>query len=203
VTIGDTGSGIAPEDLEKVFDPFFTTKGVGEGSGLGLSMVYGFARQSQGYVTIDSEVGWGTTVKLYLPRSREAGKSKETAGEMPEAAPRPARILVVEDDDQLREIPVGLFRNRGFEVAEARNGAEALEHLGSGEAFDLLFSDVVLPGGHERGRDRRGGAAPPARHQGAVDDRLCRERRDRKARENRHRRSGQALSSPGVVGEDQ
>ena len=147
VAVIDTGTGIAPEILEKIFEPFFTTKDVGEGSGLGLSMVYGFAKQSDGQVTIVSEVGQGTTVKLYLPRSGKPVDKRPPEVESQESAAGAASILVVEDDEALRQIPVTILREQGYKVVEAQDGKEAIRRLKDGQPFDLLFTDVVLPGG--------------------------------------------------------
>lgn len=147
VSVRDTGTGIAPEILDSVIEPFFTTKGVGEGSGLGLSMVFGFAKQSNGHMTISSEVGHGTTVVIYLPRGHGALEPDIKKDPAPEPQTRAGRILVLEDDADLRAIPVHILRTHGFEVIEAANGPEALESLKTEEAFDLLFSDVMLPGG--------------------------------------------------------
>ena len=147
VSVSDSGSGMTPEVLEKVFEPFFTTKDVGKGSGLGLSMVYGFAKQSKGHITIHSEVGHGTTVKLYMPRSEEEAAKQGAKDDARVFALGSERILVVEDDERLRMVPVRLLLNRGYVVVEARDGKEAMEHLKDGQPFDLLFTDVVLPGG--------------------------------------------------------
>lgn len=147
VAVSDTGTGMTPEVLENVFEPFYTTKEVGVGSGLGLSMVYGFVKQSKGHISIYSEVGHGTTVKLYFPLSAGAmGKLTDTSWEKSEQAPGLARILVVEDDPNLREIPVGILTRQGYEVAQAKDGAEAIDLLKS-TPFDLLFTDIILPGG--------------------------------------------------------
>lgn len=147
VTVSDTGAGMSPETLKKAFEPFFTTKDVGEGSGLGLSMVYGFAKQSNGHATINSEVGRGTTIKLYLPRSEEFVSQEDVRGEASGPAHGSERILVVEDDEDLREIPTTMLRDYGYEVVEARNGEEAILCLRDSQSFDLLFTDVVLAGG--------------------------------------------------------
>lgn len=147
IAVSDTGGGMAPEVLEKVFEPFFTTKGVGRGSGLGLSMVYGFVMQSKGHVTIYSEVGHGTTIKLYMPRSRESVNQDDTRDETTEFTPGSERILVVEDNEGVREIPAGILRNQGYQVVEAEDGEEAIRHLQDGPPFDLLFTDIALPGG--------------------------------------------------------
>ncbi len=145
VAITDTGTGMAPELLDRVFDPFYTTKR--EGSGLGLSMVHGFIKQSGGHVKIYSELGVVTTVKLYLPRADEEPP--------PEEEPVPAGmglrgegvILVVEDDVLVREHVSGLLGAMGYSVLQAPDGARALQIARSGVPFDLLFTDVVMPGG--------------------------------------------------------
>ena len=148
LAVSDTGSGIPPEILDRVFEPFFTTKEQGKGSGLGLSMVYGFAKQSHGHVKIYSEVGHGTVVRLYLPRAVE-----KTAAATPSPAERiettviNAVILVVEDNVDVRRIVCRLLRDFGCTVLEANSGAAALEILKSGQKIDLMFSDVVMPGG--------------------------------------------------------
>ena len=147
VAVSDTGTGMTPEVLEKVFDPFFTTKEVGKGSGLGLSMVYGFVKQSKGHITIYSEVDHGTTVKLYMPRSQEGAAKIDTEDEALDDARGSERILVVEDDPSVRKVPVKILRGHGYQVAEAGSGEEAIDQLKTGQAFDLLFTDVVLPGG--------------------------------------------------------
>jgi len=147
VAVSDTGSGISPDILDKVFDPFFTTKGVGEGSGLGLSMVYGFAKQSKGHVTIYSEVDHGTTIKLYMPRSNVDAAQVPSNKDTPEFSPGSERILIVEDDADVRKIPANILRKQGYDIVDAENGAAAIEHLNDGKAFDLIFTDLILPGG--------------------------------------------------------
>jgi len=147
VAVSDTGTGMTPEVLEKVFEPFFTTKDVGEGSGLGLSMVFGFIKQSDGHVTIYSEVDLGTTVKLYLPRSEEDIRQNGVNNETPKFAEGAGRILVVEDDENLRKVPVTILRDQGYQVVEAGNGEEAIKILSQDTTINMLFSDVVLPGG--------------------------------------------------------
>jgi len=146
LSITDTGCGIAPEVREHVFEPFFTTKPVGKGSGLGLSMVYGFAKQSGGHVTIESRSNEGTEVSLYLPRaaiSKEAAPLHDTAA-TPVATGE--RILVVEDDPDVRELTVALLENLGYQVVEAATGRVALEILSDAGHVDLLLTDVILPG---------------------------------------------------------
>ena len=147
LAVTDTGSGMAPEVRARVFEPFFTTKGAGEGTGLGLSMVYGFVKQSGGHVTIYSEQGEGTTIKLYLPRSTkpETAERKPVIDEAPVA--RGETVLVVEDDPDLRTLAVALLSNLGYQVMAAGTAAAALEQLGSTARVNLLLTDVVLPGG--------------------------------------------------------
>jgi len=147
VIVSDTGAGMPLDVLEKVFEPFFTTKDVGEGSGLGLSMVYGFVKQSNGHITINSEKNLGTTVKLYMPRSTKAVFQGDTEVDLIEFEQGTERVLVVEDDKEFRKIPVNILRAQGYEVVEAGNGEEALKCLKDHQPFDLLFTDVVLPGG--------------------------------------------------------
>lgn len=146
IDVSDNGIGMSVDVLDKVFEPFFTTKDVGEGSGLGLSMVYGFANQSNGHVTIDSEEGRGTAVALYLPRAQALGASKTEPGAT-RLVCRSERVLVIEDDKELREIPLQALRNLGYHVTAAEDGKQALEILNTGERFDLLFIDLVLPNG--------------------------------------------------------
>ena len=146
LAVSDDGIGIPSDSLSRVFDPFFTTKEVGKGTGLGLSMVYGFIKQSNGHIRIYSEVGLGTTVRLYLPRT---GANAETAPE-PEMDRMPGgdeRILLVEDNPQVRESVVAQLRSLGYAVVEASSGDAALEVLNAAAApFDLLLTDVVMPG---------------------------------------------------------
>ncbi|KAA1054198.1 Sensory box histidine kinase/response regulator [Azospirillum argentinense] len=146
--VADTGTGMPPDVLDRAFEPFFTTKPLGQGTGLGLSQIYGFARQSGGYVRIDSEVGHGTSVKLYLPRSHEA----ETLASAPVKAPdqpqqpAPGTVLVVEDEPIVRMLLVEALREQGATVWEAEDGNEALAILNSPVGIDLLVTDVGLPG---------------------------------------------------------
>jgi CheY-like chemotaxis protein len=147
VSVSDTGEGMSEDVQLKVFEPFFTTKDVGKGSGLGLSMVFGFAKQSNGHVTIYSEEGHGTSVKLYLPRSTEAVAEVVAVQHVQEHALGTGHILVVEDDAAVRNISVSMLRTQGYTVQAAKNGREAAQQLRDGQAFDLLFTDMVLPGG--------------------------------------------------------
>jgi len=147
IAVSDSGTGIPADVIEHVFEPFFTTKEVGKGSGLGLSMVYGFAKQSGGHVTIYSESGIGTTVKIYLPRSKE--KSDDALSRESEREPqaRGETILVVEDDPDVRTLTVALLSDLGYAVLDARDAPSALEALDRNSRVNMLFTDVVLPGG--------------------------------------------------------
>jgi PAS domain S-box-containing protein len=149
VSVTDSGTGMPNEVIERAFDPFYTTKEVGKGTGLGLSQVFGFVKQSGGHVKIYSEMGEGTTVKLYLPRyfgkDEVAEISKANPSEWPTAKPGEI-ILVVEDDAHVRQVSVQLIRDLGYEVIEASGGAQALERLAGGERIDLVFTDIVMPG---------------------------------------------------------
>jgi CheY-like chemotaxis protein len=152
VSVADTGIGMAPAVMERVFEPFFTTKPVGRGTGLGLSMVYGFARQSKGHIAVRSKLGQGTTFKLYLPyydgpQPAEPEEPAE-AGETP-AACRSATtrtVLIVDDDDTFRTVMQEALRDLGYTTAEANDGSSALRILRSGSPIDLLITDIGLPG---------------------------------------------------------
>ena len=149
VSVSDTGIGMTREIRDRVFDPFFTTKEAGKGSGLGLSMVYGFVKQSGGLVKIYSEPGEGTTVRIFLPRAGGAAEPL-TAPDVAADAGVPRgdeRILLVEDDDPVRAYAAGQLAEIGYRVVEVRNGVEALALLQDDKRFDLLFTDVVMPGG--------------------------------------------------------
>jgi CheY-like chemotaxis protein len=148
LAVSDTGTGMPPEIVERIFEPFFTTKKFGEGSGLGLSMIYGFVRQSGGYITVDSEVDRGTTVKLYLPRvSSSDGQVTEFAPEVAKKAGSGEVILVVENDNRVRRATVNLLRKEGYEVLEASTATDALQLVEALPRLDLLFTDVALPDG--------------------------------------------------------
>ena len=145
LTITDTGHGMARDVIDQIFEPFFTTKREGEGTGLGLSMAYGFIRQSAGHIKVHSAPGAGTTFKIYLPRSLEK------LAEPPPGLSGPVlggseTILVVEDDAPVQHTVVDMLRGLGYEVLHADDGASALALLGTGVAVDLLFTDVVMPG---------------------------------------------------------
>jgi PAS domain S-box-containing protein len=147
LAVSDTGSGIAPDVLGHVFEPFFTTKEIGKGTGLGLSMVYGFAKQSLGHVRIYTELGQGTTVRIYLPRSGGAGGLPAADEMLPTAGPGGETILVVEDDVDLRSLTSGLLRSLGYAVLAVDRAQEALRVLGEMPQIALLLTDIVLPGG--------------------------------------------------------
>ncbi|WP_247562977.1 ATP-binding protein [Bradyrhizobium sp. 188] len=148
IAVTDTGAGMDSKTVAQAFEPFFTTKAVGKGTGLGLSQVYGFVKQSGGHVKIYSEVGQGTTVKLYLPRlaMQAAGLEQVESSPNPEAA-QEETILVLEDDDEVRAYSVETLRELGYRVVEAHDGPSALRLLERQPRVDLLFTDVVLPGG--------------------------------------------------------
>jgi PAS domain S-box-containing protein len=143
VRVTDNGAGIAPDVLSKVFDPFFTTKEVGKGSGLGLSQVHGFAHQSGGTVGIESELGRGTTVTIYLPRSRETAEAVEVDRHVETAAS--GTVLIVEDDPQVLSVCVSMFDQLGY-TTYAVSGASAALDVIEKQRFDLVVSDVVMPG---------------------------------------------------------
>ncbi|HTW54305.1 MAG TPA: PAS domain-containing protein [Stellaceae bacterium] len=145
LAVEDTGSGMRPEVMEQALEPFYTTKGIGKGSGLGLSMVYGFAKQSGGDLRIQSSVDQGTSVTLYFPVGGEP--INEPTGSSGEEEQRGSgTILIVEDDDAVREVSVEIIQGLGYEALVARNGGEALEVLRHDATIDLLFTDLVMPG---------------------------------------------------------
>jgi PAS domain S-box-containing protein len=145
LAISDTGCGMSQEVLERAFEPFFTTKPEGRGTGLGLSMVYGFVKQTEGHIHIDSEVGRGTTLKIYLPRTLQAQVERTEAVAGPVEGGTET-LLVVEDDAAVRATVVELLKELGYRVLEASDGQSALEVIQSGPPVELLFTDVVMPG---------------------------------------------------------
>jgi CheY-like chemotaxis protein len=145
VAVMDTGCGMAPEMLERVFDPFFTTKAPGEGTGLGLSMVHGFVKQSGGHIKVFSELGHGTTVRLYLPRAHMQEEAPiDIATEAVTGGTEV--ILLVEDDDSVRATTADMLADLGYRILTARNADVAMAMIDSGASIDLLFTDVVMPG---------------------------------------------------------
>jgi CheY-like chemotaxis protein/two-component sensor histidine kinase len=148
ISVTDTGCGMTPEVLDHAFEPFFTTKPVGKGTGLGLSQIFGFAHQSGGEVGIESQVGRGTSVSIYLPRTEKAAEVRLHPAvqrrEEADAHVAGARILLVEDDPRVRTATVGALEDREYEPVACGSGAEAIE-LFAGEEFDLVVSDVIMP----------------------------------------------------------
>lgn len=144
VDVSDTGSGMPPEVVAQAFDPFFTTKSDGKGTGLGLSMVYGFVRQSNSHIRIDSAIGQGTSVKLYLPRTQDAVVEDDAVAAT--ILTGSERILVVEDSDDVRHAVVDMLTGWGYRVVSAENPDVAAALFEKDPAFDLLFTDVVMPG---------------------------------------------------------
>jgi PAS domain S-box-containing protein len=148
LAVSDTGIGMTPDVVEKAFEPFFTTKALGEGTGLGLSQVYGFIKQSGGHIKIYSELGEGTTVRLYLPRLRERPPAVQEDAPVVQPPPLGGQetILVVEDNDEVRAYTTDILRELGYEVFEATEGDTALSLIASEPRIKLLFTDVGLPG---------------------------------------------------------
>jgi CheY-like chemotaxis protein len=147
LAVSDTGTGMPPDVLARAFEPFFTTKEEGRGTGLGLAMVHGFVKQSGGHVNIYSEVGEGTTMRLYLPRAVAAALPLLRSGAPADLPRGSATILVVEDEPAVREACVAILRDLGYRTLEAANGLEALRVFGENDAkVDLLLTDVVLTG---------------------------------------------------------
>lgn len=147
IGVSDTGTGMDERTRLRAFDPFFTTKDVGKGSGLGLSMVHGFISQSRGQVTVESELGKGTTFELYLPRCEEVEAPQVAVTQKVEPAQSRESILVVEDDDVLRAQVCAQLTDLGYQVVSAQDGVEAMEILKTRSGFDLLFTDVIMPRG--------------------------------------------------------
>jgi CheY-like chemotaxis protein len=147
VSVSDTGSGMTDEVLAKAFEPFFTTKEVGKGSGLGLSQVFGLAKQSGGGVRIDTRLGEGTTVKVYLPRARDAARihSQQIRAAPARPTDNPV-VLLVDDDSAVREVTAGILNDLGYAVLEAASGGGALKALDSGAAVDVVLLDFAMPG---------------------------------------------------------
>lgn len=145
VEVRDTGTGMAPDVVEKAFEPFFTTKLDGRGTGLGLSMVYGFVKQSGGHIEIHSELGRGTSIKLYLPRSKRSEEQLDSADSLPVIGGS-EMVLVAEDDEVVRETVVAMLNDLGYRVLKAKDAHSALTIIESGMPIDVLFTDVVMPG---------------------------------------------------------
>ena len=148
LAVSDTGTGMTRDVAGRAFEPFFTTKPLGQGTGLGLSMVYGFAKQSEGHLKIYSEEGQGTTVKIYLPRHRGAAEMEELVGPVAEVPRAEAgeTVLVVEDEPVIRDLIVEVLQELGYRALEAADGPSGLKILQSKKRIDLLVTDVGLPG---------------------------------------------------------
>ncbi len=147
LSVSDTGTGMSPEVVSRVFEPFYTTKPIGQGTGLGLSMVYGFARQSEGQVRIHSEVGRGTTINIYLPRSLGAVALPEDGPAVQSARAEAGQtVLVVDDEQTVRMLIVEVLEELGYIAIEANDGLAGLKLLQSGLRADLLVTDVGMPG---------------------------------------------------------
>jgi PAS domain S-box-containing protein len=147
IAVSDEGTGMSPEIIERAIDPFFTTKAVGKGTGLGLSQVYGFVKQSKGHLKLYSEIGHGTAVKIYLPRyygAEQAAVGAEIRQPVRRGAPSEV-ILVVEDEDRIREVTTEALRELGYTVFHAASARQALQILESRPEIDLLFTDIVMP----------------------------------------------------------
>jgi signal transduction histidine kinase/ActR/RegA family two-component response regulator len=147
LAVTDTGSGMSPDVVARAFDPFYTTKTTGKGTGLGLSQVYGFVKQSGGHVKLESELGRGTTVRIYLPR--HLGTEQSVAAAPREARPAAGKqetILVVEDEERVRSMTVEALRTLGYRVVSAAGGEQALGMLDGGQPLHMLFTDMVMPG---------------------------------------------------------
>jgi CheY-like chemotaxis protein len=147
IAVSDTGEGIPGSLHEKVFEPFFTTKDVGKGSGLGLSMVYGFVKQSNGHIKIYSEEGHGTTIRLYLPQAEGVADAPATETAVSPGEHGDESILIVEDDALVRQYVVTQISHFGYHTLAASNAAEGLTIINGAERVDLLFTDVIIPGG--------------------------------------------------------
>jgi two-component system NtrC family sensor kinase len=147
IRVADTGSGIPPDALPHVFEPFFTTKEVGKGTGLGLSQVYGFAKQSGGTAIVTSKVGRGTVITLFLPRSHEVPAPSSLRAEPARVTERAGTVLLVEDNPEVAEVAAAYFEQLGYVVRQAANAQAALEALGAQPGIDLVFSDILMPGG--------------------------------------------------------
>ena len=146
VTVTDSGTGMPPEVIEHAFEPFFTTKDVGRGTGLGLSMVYGFVKQSGGHISIYSEIGHGTSIRLYLPKTSGPPEAKQAPARVSDGQLKGREtILVVEDDKSVRTIATNILQSLGYVVRQAEDGPVALGILQTDDPIDLLFTDLIMP----------------------------------------------------------
>jgi CheY-like chemotaxis protein len=147
ISVSDNGVGMPKAVLSRVFEPFFTTKPPGHGTGLGLSTIYGFIKQSNGHITIYSEPNVGTTVNLYLPRCADEQALQPVASPRGAETSKGERVLVVEDNHDVRELTVKRLERLGYQVIECNTGAEAQAALQAGLKVDIIFSDIMMPGG--------------------------------------------------------
>jgi signal transduction histidine kinase len=148
VRVTDTGTGMDPDVAARAFEPFFTTKDIGKGTGLGLSQVYGFIKQSGGHVAVDTKIGSGTTFRLYLPRCDQVAGMADGSDEIAKQVPTGSEtVLVVEDNPEVLELAVSTIGDLGYRVLSASNGPSAMHIIRNGQRIDLLFSDIVMPGG--------------------------------------------------------
>ena len=147
LSISDTGLGMPPDVRDRVFEPFFTTKEKGRGTGLGLAMVYGFVKQSGGHITIYSEIGHGTTFNLYFPCADDSTTQVANQASDRTDSKASGTVLVVEDDERVRRLTIARLKLIGYQVLEASDGAQALDMLTQGHAVDLVFTDLIMPGG--------------------------------------------------------
>jgi CheY-like chemotaxis protein len=145
IAVSDTGPGMPPDVLERAFEPFFSTKPQGKGSGLGLSMVYGFVKQSGGHVAIETEVGKGTVLRLYLPRAEQAEDGMIDTSAIPVTGGQET-ILVAEDDEAVRNTVIEILGELGYQILAAKDASAALSIIESGVDIDLFFTDVIMPG---------------------------------------------------------
>ncbi len=200
ISVTDTGTGISPENLTKVFEPFFTTKSASMRTGLGLAMIYGFVKQSKGHIRIYSEVGHGTTAKIYLPRMIGAARAESVpAAARVESAQSPTArpgevVLMVEDDEDVLNSTVVLLRELGYSVLTARNGAEALAQLKGGKRVRHPVHRCRSPAGHERANGGRRSLSPAPRFARPLHHRL----RPKRYRAQRATRSGRPVSRQAV-----
>jgi CheY-like chemotaxis protein len=151
LSVSDNGAGIQPEHLPHIFEPFFTTKGPGQGTGLGLATVHGIVTQSQGHIRVESRPGEGSTFTVLFPAVSAPTDLRAVPAGRPAPAPRPARLLVVDDEDAVRAVLCRTLQAEGYEVSQARNGREALERLAGLRGVDAVLTDVIMPelGGRE------------------------------------------------------
>ncbi len=181
IRIADTGTGIPADVLPRVFEPFFTTKEVGKGTGLGLSQVYGFARQSGGAASITTSTRAGTAVTLFLPRTWETPARPRRQTEAAATAPPAGTVLLVEDNAEVAEVGQAYFEQLGYQVRHAASAQAGLDLIESEDRIDLVFSDILMPGGMNGLRIGRRGAAALSGDRGAADDGLQFERAGRRA----------------------